>query len=124
MTGAPAFVSHGSCCRLISTVADRGRCPTRMSRMVRMLTASACGGSGSRARRRPRTGAPWSSARSLGLMRLATLRIRRKRPWAVPLTRCSFCGQRAEQAGRLFPGPGVFICAGCAQRAADALVHA
>ena len=35
--------------------------------------------------------------------------------------RCSFCGKRETQAGRLIAGPGVYICADCVQACSDLL---
>ena len=38
-----------------------------------------------------------------------------------PPVRCSFCGKRESQAGRLFAGPGVYICSDCVQACSDLL---
>ena len=35
--------------------------------------------------------------------------------------RCSFCGKRETQAGRLIAGPGVYICSDCVQACSDLL---
>ena len=35
--------------------------------------------------------------------------------------RCSFCGTRENQAGRLIAGPGVYICSDCVQACSDLL---
>lgn len=35
--------------------------------------------------------------------------------------RCSFCGKRESQAGRLIAGPGVYICSDCVQACSDLL---
>ncbi len=35
--------------------------------------------------------------------------------------RCSFCGKRENQAGRLIAGPGVYICSDCVQACSDLL---
>ncbi|MBQ8834594.1 MAG: ATP-dependent Clp protease ATP-binding subunit ClpX [Oscillospiraceae bacterium] len=35
--------------------------------------------------------------------------------------RCSFCGMRENQAGRLIAGPGVYICSECVQACSDLL---
>ena len=35
--------------------------------------------------------------------------------------RCSFCGRRENQAGRLIAGPGVYICSECVQACSDLL---
>ena len=35
--------------------------------------------------------------------------------------RCSFCGKREGQAGRLIAGPGVYICSDCVQACSDLL---
>ena len=35
--------------------------------------------------------------------------------------RCSFCGMRENQAGRLIAGPGVYICSDCVQACSDLL---
>ena len=38
-----------------------------------------------------------------------------------PPVRCSFCGKRESQAGRLIAGPGVYICSDCVQACSDLL---
>ncbi len=35
--------------------------------------------------------------------------------------RCSFCGRRENQSGRLIAGPGVYICSDCVQACSDLL---
>ena len=35
--------------------------------------------------------------------------------------RCSFCGMRESQAGRLIAGPGVYICSECVAACSDLL---
>ena len=35
--------------------------------------------------------------------------------------RCSFCGRRENQAGRLIAGPGVYICNECVQACSELL---
>ena len=37
------------------------------------------------------------------------------------MIRCSFCGKRESQAGRLIAGPGVFICSDCVQACSELL---
>ena len=38
-----------------------------------------------------------------------------------PPVRCSFCGKRESQAGRLIAGPGVYICSDCVQACSELL---
>ena len=38
-----------------------------------------------------------------------------------PPVRCSFCGKRESQAGRLIAGPGVYICSECVQACSELL---
>ena len=38
-----------------------------------------------------------------------------------PPIRCSFCGKRESQAGRLIAGPGVYICSDCVQACSELL---
>ena len=38
-----------------------------------------------------------------------------------PPVRCSFCGKRESQAGRLIAGPGVYICSDCVQTCSELL---
>ena len=38
-----------------------------------------------------------------------------------PPVRCSFCGKRESQAGRLIAGPGVYICSDCEQACSELL---
>lgn len=38
-----------------------------------------------------------------------------------PPVRCSFCGKREAQAGRLIAGPGVYICSDCVQACSELL---
>ena len=38
-----------------------------------------------------------------------------------PPVRCSFCGKRESQAGRLIAGPGVYICSDCGQACSELL---
>ena len=38
-----------------------------------------------------------------------------------PPVRCSFCGTRESQAGRLIAGPGVYICSDCVQACSELL---
>ena len=35
--------------------------------------------------------------------------------------RCSFCGKRENQAGRLIAGPGVYICSDCVSACSELL---
>ena len=37
------------------------------------------------------------------------------------MIRCSFCGKRESQAGRLIAGPGVFICSDCVHACSELL---
>ena len=40
-----------------------------------------------------------------------------------PPIRCSFCGKRESQAGRLIAGPGVYICSDCVKACSDLLAE-
>ena len=37
--------------------------------------------------------------------------------------RCSFCGKRQEQVGRIIAGPNVYICNECVELCSDRVPH-